>query len=145
MAALATPAAHPPRLAVVPLPAVSESLTVTVDAPAAETRAALARADLTGPARRALSALALDGVRLDGETLTWRMGASYVRAGWELHVADADEVSRLTVVTRLSAGDAEARARLLDAWPLLGPLIDAWARRAARTVKGLAEAQSSSS
>ena len=146
MAALPAAAAHPPRLAAVPLRAVSESLTVSIAASAADTRAALARVDLATRARRALSALVLDDrIRLDGDVLTWRMGASYVRASWELQVADADDSSRLTVITRLSAGDSEARARLLDAWPMLGPLVAAWACRAARTVKRLAEAQSSSS
>jgi hypothetical protein len=116
---------------------LSESLTVTIDAPPATVRAALRRLDLLTPVRRALDALGLgDRAAFDGAGLVWD---ERLHARWDFCVDDADDDrSRLTVVTRFAGDD------LGDAWPLAGPLADAWARRAARAVKASAEAQSSS-
>jgi hypothetical protein len=117
---------------------LSESLTVTIDAPPATVRVALRRLDLLTPVRRALDALGLgDRAAFDGAGgLVWD---ERLHARWDMCIDDAgDDRSRLTVVTRFAGDD------LHHAWPLAGPLADAWARRAARAVKASAEAQSSS-
>lgn len=60
---------------------------------------------------------------------------------WKVQVrAAGDGGSFLSSATRFTPTDDDSRARLLDAWGLVGPLSRSLARRAARTVKGRAEA-----
>jgi hypothetical protein len=47
--------------------------------------------------------------------------------------------SWLSIKTRFSATDEDARVRLLDAWALVGPIASSLAERAARGVKADAE------
>jgi hypothetical protein len=53
--------------------------------------------------------------------------------------AAADDGAWLTIATRFSASDEDARVRLLDAWALVGPIASSLAERAARSIKGVAE------
>jgi hypothetical protein len=65
----------------------------------------------------------------------------HVKVRWEVQVrAAADGGSFLSIATRFTATDDDSRARLLDAWGLVGPISRNLARRAARTVQARAEA-----
>jgi hypothetical protein len=65
----------------------------------------------------------------------------HVKVRWEVQVRPAgDGGSFLSIATRFTATDDDSRARLLDAWGIVGPLSRSLARRAARTVQARAEA-----
>jgi hypothetical protein len=126
-----------------PAHVVSNALTVAVDQGAEATRRALRGLDLAAPALRALRELGLgDHVALRPGGLSWRQpgGSGTIEADVEILVKPASEDSSwLSINTRFSATEEDARVRLLDAWALIGPLASSLADRAARSVKEYAE------
>jgi hypothetical protein len=151
------------------VPDVTDSLTIKIDASVDATRAALKRLDVDGPARRALLALGAGDravlpptpVAVRGADvalgLIWRLesGSSaqrppsdfdafdsvgHLKVTWEFRVRPAAAGGAyLSVSRRFEATDEVSRARLLDAWGLVGALDDSLARRAVAVVKADAE------
>jgi hypothetical protein len=123
---------------------VTNSLTLAIEADAKTTRRALLELDLAGPAFRALDALGLsERVTPRAGGSTWRHGDVAIDVDVDIRVTpNADDSSWLSIATRFSATDEQARIRLLDAWALVGPLASSLAERAARTVKAHAERDS---
>ena len=122
---------------------VTNTRTVPVAASTGATRRALNDLDLFDPAIRAVRALGIaDRVTLTSGRLSWRpdRDGGQIDAHVEVHVApDCEDGSSLTIVTRFSATDERTHERLLDAWPVVGPLAATLVERAARTVKRCAE------
>jgi hypothetical protein len=75
--------------------------------------------------------------------LVWRFDPSAqgrVRLAWSIAAeAETDEASLLTLGIHVSASDDSSRERLLEAWPMLGPIIELHARRILHSVDALAE------
>ena len=132
-----------PRSAPDPKP-VTNTLTVPVAAGADATQRALHELDPFAPAIRALRALGLtDRVTLTPGGMRWQPDgdSGHIDCHVEARVAgEPEHGSALTIVTRFSATDERTHERLLDAWPILGPLTATLAERAARAVKHRAEA-----
>jgi len=126
-----TPAHHGP---------LTSTLTVSVAAGAQTTRRALRELDLFAPAIRAARALGLDDrVTATAHGLRWRPdgpAGGHIELRVDVDVEPEDEDGAwLTIVTRFNASDAPTHERLLDAWPVLGPLAAKLVERAARTVQ----------
>ena len=131
-----------PTLDVVGKPTtVTNALTVCVAADADTTRRALDQLELFTPALRALRGLGLsDRVTLIPGGLSWRTDDGNIDVAVDVRVAPEHEGrSSLTIVTRCTASDERTHQRLLDAWPVLGPLAATLVKRAARAVKDHAE------
>ena len=109
--------APPPPVPAAPARAreVAQTLVVAIDAAPRVVAAVLAAADPAADARRALAGLGLHGARF----------AFAVRPG-------ADDGTWLTITTRVTPGAGDA------AW-LVGPVLGAAMRRAARTVAARAQ------
>jgi hypothetical protein len=125
---------------------ISNSMTITIDAGANATRRALERLDLAAPALRALTELGLrDRVTLRPGGMTWHQHGDRqpIELDVDIAVEPRDEDgSLLSIITRFSAADDNARLQVFDAWALVGPLASNLAERAARTVKDYAERDS---
>ena len=135
-----------PQLATLPhapRPAVTDTLTVSVAADAHATQRALDELDLFGPAIRALRAVGLaDQVTHGPAEISWRPDprSGRIHVAFDVRVAPDDEDgTSLTLVSRCSASDQPTHERLLDAWPILGPLTATLVKRAARAAKHHAE------
>jgi hypothetical protein len=63
----------------------------------------------------------------------------HVKVRWEILVEPAEAGAYLSIRTRVAATDNGSRARLLDAWGILGALSRTVAERAARSVRAYAE------
>jgi hypothetical protein len=121
---------------------VSNQLTVAVAADAHTTLLAVQAVDPFGPAIRAMRALGLaERVALTPNGMSWRPegagGRIDVRV--EVRVNGHEDGSTLTLAIRFRATDAATHERLLEAWPVVGPLAATLSKRAARTVKHHAE------
>jgi hypothetical protein len=128
---------------------VGESLVVRLEASPAEAMQWIRRLDFTSRPNRALEALgfdtrmtarasAADRVRLG---LVWRLPSGDAELTWELRVAPrVSGEALLSVSTRIAAADAATRARLLDAWPLVGGLARGAARQLVEAVRAAANA-----
>ena len=129
-------AAGPPKT-------VTNRLTLSIAADSGTTQRALDQLDLFGPAIRAMRALGLtDRVTLTPRGISWRPDrrSGRIHLAVDVRVApDHEGGSSLTIITRCSATDERTHERLLDAWPVLGPLAATLVKRAAHTVKHLAE------
>ncbi len=126
-----------------PAHVVTNSLTLAIAQSAETTRESLGRLDLAAPALRGLEELGLgDRVALRPSGLSWRQGnwRGEIEVDVDIRVEPTSEdSSSLSITTRFSATDEDARVRLLDAWALVGPVASTLADRAARTVKEYAE------
>lgn len=120
---------------------VTSLLTVSVAADADATQRALQELDPFAPAIVAIRALGLadhftstsTGMRLDAD-------GGHIDIEAELRVGrNEEDGSTLTVIARFSASDERAHERLLEAWPVIGPLSASLVKRAARAVKHRAE------
>lgn len=126
-------------------PDVSESFARTVDAPLATVEAAVARLDLIGPLVDGLIAIGLGDhiVTPCPNGLVWRFDPSAqgrIRLAWSVATeAETDDASLVTLGIRVSASDETSRERLLEAWPVLGPIVELHARRILGSVDALAE------
>jgi hypothetical protein len=126
-------------------PDVSETFARTVDSPLPAVEASVARVDLIGPLVDGLIAIGIGDHILTPcpNGLVWRFdGSGYgrVRLAWALEAeAETDDASLVTLSVRLSASDDAARERLLEAWPVLGPIVELHARRVLHAVEELAE------
>ena len=122
---------------------LSNTLTIAVDASPQLTERALSSAPLAGPALRALRELGLeDRVEHRPQGLRWSHPGTNGAVEVDVDIdatADGEGGSWLTIKTRFSATDEDARVRLLDAWALVGPLASSLADRAARTIRERAE------
>jgi hypothetical protein len=123
------------------------TLTVCVAASPRSTASALDDLDLYAPAMRALAALGLaDRVTRTSRGLAWRTDGSTGQIDVQVRarvVPEAEDACALTLTTRFSAADKPTHERLLDAWPLVGPLAETLVKRAARTVQSHARADRS--
>jgi hypothetical protein len=128
-----------------PRPAVSEVFARTVDAPLGAVQAAAAKVDLIGPLVDGLIALGVDDhvVNPCSNGLVWRFdrtGYRRVRLAWSLQVEpETDDATLVTLAVRFSGSDEVASDRLLEAWPVLGPIVELHARRILHSVETLAE------
>jgi hypothetical protein len=117
--------------------------TVVVGADAHTTLRALQAVDPFGPAIRAMRALGLaERIALTPNGMSWRPEGASGRIDVRVDVRVGDDVedgSSLTVVMRFRASDDGTHERLLEAWPVVGPLAATLSKRAARTVKHHAE------
>ena len=126
-------------------PDLSESYSRTVEAPAPAARTAAASIDAIGPLVEGLIAVGVEDhiVTPCGDGLVWRFGpaeAGRLRLAWEATVAaETDDASLVTISLRATASDAAARERLLEAWPVLGPIAELHARRLLHRIEALAE------
>lgn len=122
---------------------LSNTLSIAVDASPHLTEQAVGGAQLAGPALRALRELGLeDRVALRPRGLRWSHPGTNGAVEVDVHIdaaADGEGGTWLTITTRFSATDEDARVRLLDAWALIGPLASSLAHRAARTIRERAE------
>lgn len=93
------------------------------------------------PAIRALRALGLDHVTLSSGGVSFRPDSwsGHIDIDVDARVEPHEGGSSLTVITRFSATDEQTHERLLDAWPLVSPLVSGLVKRAARTAKHCAE------
>jgi hypothetical protein len=118
---------------------VSNTLTVAVAAGPERTVRALQDLDLYAPAIRALGALGLtDRVTRTRGGLVWQTDGSAGRIDIQVGARiapEAEDACSLTITTRFSATDEATHERLLDAWPVVGPLADTLVKRAARAVQ----------
>ncbi len=128
-----------------PRPAVSEVFARTVDAPVGTVQAAAARIDVIGSLVDGLIALGVDDhvVAPCSNGLVWRFDRSEyrrVRIAWSLQVeAETDDATLVSLAVRFSGSDDAASDRLLEAWPVLGPIVELHARRVLHAVETLAE------
>jgi hypothetical protein len=122
---------------------VSNQLTVAVAADAHATLRAVQAVDPFGPAIRAMRALGLaERIALTSNGMSWRPEGASGRIDVRVDVrvsGQAEDGSTLTVVIRFRATDQATHERLLEAWPVVGPLAATLSKRAARTVKHHAE------
>jgi hypothetical protein len=118
---------------------LTNTLTVGVAASPDRALSALGELDLLAPAIRALGALGLtDCVTRTSDGLVWRTEGSRGQIDVQVRarvVPEAEDACALTLTTRFSAADKPTHERLLDAWPLVGPLAETLVKRAARTVQ----------
>jgi hypothetical protein len=134
-----TPTAFPTR------PDLTECFACTIDAPLATVDAAIARIDLIGPLVDGLLAIGVGDhiVAPCANGLVWRFDRSApgrVRLAWSIDAeAETDDASLVTLIVRVSTSDAASRERLLGAWPVLGPVVELYARRVLHGVAGTAE------
>jgi hypothetical protein len=115
--------------------ALTNTTSVPVAVSADATRRAVQRLDLAAPAIRALHALCPNG---------GRPAAGVAGGPVDVGVAVAIDATSangcvLTITTAFRATDDQARVRLLDAWPIIGPLAGHLAKRAAYMVREYAE------
>ena len=128
-----------------PRPAVSEVFARTVDAPLGAVQSAAASIDLIGPLVDGLIALGVDDhvVAPCANGLVWRFDRSEyrrVRVAWSLQVeAETDDATLVTLAVRFSGSDDAASDRMLEAWPVLGPIVELHAKRILHAVEALAE------
>jgi hypothetical protein len=128
-----------------PRPAVSEVFARTVDAPLDAVQAAAANIDLIGPLVDGLIALGVDDhvVAPCSNGLVWRFdrsGYRRVRLAWSLQVEpETEDASLVTLAIRFSGSDDVASDRMLEAWPVLGPIVELHAKRILHAVEALAE------
>ena len=126
-------------------PDVSERFARTVDAPLATVEVAAARLELIGPLVNGLIAIGLGDhiVTPCSNGLVWRFDPSAqgrVRLAWSVAAeAETDDASLVTLGIRVSASDDNSRERLLEAWPVLGPIMELHAHRILRSVEAMAE------
>lgn len=122
---------------------VSNQLTVSVAADAHATLRAVHAVDPFGPAIRAMRALGLaERIALTPNGMSWQPEGATGRIDVRVDVrvtGQAEDGSTLTVVIRFRATDDATHERLLEAWPVVGPLAGTISKRAARTVKHHAE------
>ena len=122
---------------------VSNQLTVAVAADAHATLRAVQAVDPFGPAIRAMRALGLaERIALTPNGMSWQPEGASGRIDVRVDVrvsGQAEDGSTLTVVIRFRATDEATHERLLEAWPVVGPLAATLSKRAARTVKHHAE------
>jgi hypothetical protein len=122
---------------------VSNQLTVAVAADAHATLRAVRAVDPFGPAIRATRALGLaERLALTPSGMSWRPEGASGRIDVRVDVrvsGQAEDGSTLTVVIRFRASDQATHERLLEAWPVVGPLAANLSKRAARTIKHHAE------
>jgi hypothetical protein len=122
---------------------VSNQLTVAVAADAYATLRAVQAVDPFGPAIRAMRALGLaERIALTPNGMSWQPEGAGGRIDVRVDVrvsGQAEDGSTLTVVIRFRATDEATHERLLEAWPVVGPLAATLSKRAARTVKHHAE------
>jgi len=122
---------------------VSNRLTVSVAADAHATLRAVHAVDPFGPAIRAMRALGLaERIALTPNGMSWQPEGASGRIDVRVDVrvsGQAEDGSTLTVVIRFRATDEATHERLLEAWPVVGPLAATLSKRAARTVKHHAE------
>ena len=75
--------------------------------------------------------------------LVWRFDPSTqgrVRLAWSVAAeAETDDASLVTLAIRVSASDDSSRERLLEAWPVLGPIMELHAHRILHSVEAMAE------
>jgi len=134
-----TPASFPAE------PDISELFARTVEAPLPTVAAAAARIDLIGPLVEGLIAVGVGKhiVTPCSNGLVWRFDAvegGLARIVWSIETeAETDDASLLTLAVRASASDETSRERLLEAWPVLGPVVEFHARRILHAVEALAE------
>jgi hypothetical protein len=121
---------------------LTNTLTVAVAASPDRTLSALDELDLFAPAIRALRALGLtDRVTRTpgGLVLRTERASGQIDIQVRARIApEAEDASCLTLTTRFSATDKGTHERLLDAWPIVGPLADSLVKRAARAVQSRA-------
>jgi hypothetical protein len=128
-----------------PEPDLAESYSRTVEAPAGAVTAATARLELIGPLVGALIAIGVQDhiVTPYANGLVWRFGrsdAGRVQISWAVSVApETDDSSLVTLALEATATDPGSRDRLLDAWPVIGPLAELHARRVLHRIESLAE------
>jgi hypothetical protein len=128
-----------------PEPDVSESYFKAVEAPQAVVESVADRLDLVGPLVQSLIAVGVGEhiVTPRPNGLVWRFdaaGACRVAVAWSIDVeAESDEVSVVSLDVEMTASDDTARERLLEAWPLIGPLVDVHAHRVLHAVEQRAD------
>jgi hypothetical protein len=120
---------------------VTSMLTVSVAADADMTQRALRELDPFAPAIVAIRALGLaDRVTSTAGGMRWHFDEGHIEIEAELRVGqDEEDGSTLTVIARFSASDERTHERLLEAWPVIGPLAASLVKRAARAIKHRAE------
>jgi hypothetical protein len=65
--------------------------------------------------------------------------AGHIKVRWSVDLRPSESGVFLSIATRFTATDAGSRARLLDAWAVIGPLSDAFVEGAARSIKAYAD------
>jgi hypothetical protein len=65
----------------------------------------------------------------------------HIKVRWSVDLTPSESRVFLSIATRFTATDAGSRARLLDAWAVIGPLSDAFVHGAVRSVKDYVEDQ----
>jgi len=127
-----------------PEPDIAECYSRVVEAPAPGVRATAGRLDLVGPLVDGLIAIGVDEhiATPCGDGLVWRFGAdgSRVRVAWAISVTpETDETSLVTLALSATASDERSSERLLEAWPVLGPVAELHAKRILHRIEALAE------
>jgi hypothetical protein len=128
-----------------PRPAVSEVFARTVDAPLPAVQAAAAQIDVIESLVDGLIAVGVDDhlVAPCSNGFVWRFdrsGYRRVRVSWSLQVEpETDDATLVSLAVRFSGSDDAASDRLLEAWPVLGPVVELHARRVLHAVEALAE------
>ncbi len=127
-------------------PDLVESYSRVVEASAPSVQAAVNRLDLVGPLVEGLIAIGvaehISTPCSDG--LVWRFGGSEsgrARVGWRITVSpETDDTSLVTLALRATASDEQARDRLYEAWPVIGPIAELHAVKVLHRIEALAEA-----
>ena len=126
-------------------PDVSESFAKTVEAPQAVVEGIAARLDLVGPLVENLIAVGVGEhiVTPRPNGLVWRFDAAgrcRVAVAWSIDVeAESDEVSVVDITVEMTPSSEAARERLLEAWPVIGPMVEVHAHRLLHAVEQRAE------
>ncbi len=126
-------------------PDLSECYARTVEASSPAVEAAAANQDLVGPLVEGLLALGVAQhiVTPCPNGLIWRFDAGApgrIRLAWAVSVEpETDDASLVTFSVRATASDAASRERLLDAWPVIGPIVEHHAHRILRSIEALAD------
>ncbi len=126
-----------------PRPDVSELYSRTVEAPEATVRNAARSIDLVGPLVEGLIAIGVEDhiVTPCADGLVWRFepeAPGRVWLAWSVAVVPETADTSLVSIS-LSASDEGSRDRLLEGWPVIGPIAELQVHRVLHRIEALAE------
>jgi hypothetical protein len=127
------------------MPDLTESYSRVVEAPVPAVEGAVEDIDLVGPLVGGLIALGVEEhiATPCRDGLVWRFDdgeQSRVRLAWTVSVhPETEETSLVTLGLGATASDPGSRERLLEAWPVLGPIAELHAKRVLHRIEALAE------
>ena len=82
--------------------------------------------------------------RITADDFTSFARPGHIKVRWSVDLRRSESGVFLSIATHFTATDAGSRARLLDAWAVIGPLSDALVEGAARSIEAVSQVPPSS-